>query len=355
MQSGAPKFIESSSLAWEAALWSGSTPAAEAATQAPLGSPLAAENGLGTQAFAASAAQIIAAGNETEAEQVTHAAAEAFLEGQPEAAVALAQVGATVCAADSWVGHSGVARAAAPMPSHTGHLASCPQAVAATMAFGPSPAIDALVAEALGLGGDFASYMATGLATAAANLVNLVGATAQPVSAAFAQAVGKAAAQDFSQPASQAFAAALAVSPRLAMPLSDAVADMGDASPSPKALAEAWAQATAAAATRGASDEAAYAMFAALTAGGPFSAAYGAALNATGASEALCRAFEAAKVKGPGHASRPPPHLLCWVRQAACVCPQSASDSGSLQESATAAGAAAQFDAASGSEFSSCG
>jgi hypothetical protein len=152
------------------------------------------------------------------------------------------------------------------------------------------------VTEALGLGGDFASFMATGLATAAANLVNAVGATVPAVSAAFAQAVGSAAAQGLSLPASQSFAAALAASPRLAMPLSDSVAALGDVLQPPDDLAAAWSQATAAAVTRGASDEAAYAIFAAFTAGTPFSAAYAAALDASGTSLVLCEAFESAKV-----------------------------------------------------------
>lgn len=99
MQSGAPKFIEASSLAWEAALLSGGSPAQEQVLEVPaslealVSLPPAVEIEPGTESFATTAALIFTAGNETEAEQVTDAAAQAFLNGQPEAAIALAQVG----------------------------------------------------------------------------------------------------------------------------------------------------------------------------------------------------------------------------------------------------------------------
>jgi hypothetical protein len=170
------------------------------------------------------------------------------------------------------------------------------QAVAASMAFGPSDSVNLAVSDALTAGGDFGSFFGSALATAAANLVAAVRDAAAAVPAAFAEAMANAAAQGFSLSAAQTLAAALTASPQLAKPLSDAIAAVEDAGGSSEVLATEWAQATAAAITRGAQSAAAYAVFTSLTATRPFAKAYASALADTGPSPGLCEVVQDAKV-----------------------------------------------------------
>lgn len=128
----------------------GTQPAAPAAP--PAANVPASEGGAGTAAFATQAALLLTEGNETQAQEVADAAAQAFAAGQPEAVVGLAQ------------------------------------ATAASMAFGPSQAINLVVLDSLAFGGEFASFFASSLAQASANLVDAAGATAAAVPYAFAEA-----------------------------------------------------------------------------------------------------------------------------------------------------------------------
>ncbi|PRW50754.1 hypothetical protein C2E21_5544 [Chlorella sorokiniana] len=123
--------------------------------------------------FATQAAIVLTENNDTSAaETVATAAALAFADGQPAAAVAFAQ------------------------------------ATAASMAFGPSETLNQAVMEAFSQGGDFSSYFGSALATAAANLL-AVGADAAAVPTAFVESMADAAAEGFGPAASQALAAAL--------------------------------------------------------------------------------------------------------------------------------------------------
>ncbi|PSC75732.1 DEAD-box ATP-dependent RNA helicase mitochondrial [Micractinium conductrix] len=221
--------------------------------------------------FAASAALLLTTGNASDAVALADAAAHAFMSGHTQAAAELAQ------------------------------------AVVASMALqGPGEATSAAVVEAFLFGGDFASSFSAALAAAAANLAAGAGAQAAALPAALAEALSTAAAEEQGAAVAQALAAMLAGSPQLAPRLAVAVANAGSTAAlsgddvKAEALGAAFAQATSAAATRGAGGAAAAAIYAAFASGAnPFTEAYVAALTAGAAggrvSVELCDAFSEAQ------------------------------------------------------------